>query len=73
MKLFNLKEARIKKEISQAQLADAVGVVRQTIGNIECGLALPSVKTAKAIAEVLEFDWTEFFADENAIENGDVD
>lgn len=59
--MIDLKKERIKKGMTQEQLADEVGVIRQTISNIECGIARPSVETAQAIAKVLEFEWTLFF------------
>ena len=61
--MIDLKKIREKKGMTQEQLADKVGVVRQTISNIECGLALPSVTNAQAIAQVLDFDWADFFND----------
>lgn len=65
---MDLRKIREAAGMTQEQLAEKVGVIRQTISNIECGLALPSVPTAKAIAEVLEFNWTDFF--ENKVESG---
>ena len=59
--MIDLKKARTEKGMTQEQLAEAVGVVRQTISNIECGLTLPSITNAQAIAQVLGFDWTKFF------------
>lgn len=59
--MVDLKKIRSEKGMTQEQLATAVGVVRQTISNIECGLALPSITNAQAIAQVLDFDWTNFF------------
>ena len=59
--LINLKKKREEKGLTQNSLAQAVGVVRQTISNIECGLNAPSVELAKKIGEVLEFNWIEFF------------
>lgn len=59
--MVDLKKIREDKGLTQEQLADKVGVVRQTISNIECGLSLPSVVNAQAIAEILEFDWSDFF------------
>lgn len=59
--MFDLKQKRINKGMTQEQLAKKVGVVRTNISNIECGYTRPSVDTAKLIADVLEFDWTEFF------------
>ena len=61
--MVKLKVERAKKEMTQGELAERVGVVRQTISNIECGLTKPSVGLAKKIAEVLEIDWTNFFDD----------
>lgn len=61
--MVNLKKVREEAGMTQEQLAEKVGVIRQTISNIECDISLPSVATAKAIAEVLEFHWTDFFDD----------
>lgn len=61
--MLDLKKIRESAGMTQEQLSEKVGVIRQTISNIECGLALPSIPTAKAIAEILEFDWIEFFDD----------
>ena len=59
--MVDLKKIRESAGMTQEQLAEKVGVVRQTISNIECGLALPSVNTAQTIARVLEFNWADFF------------
>lgn len=59
--MIDLKKARTEKGMTQEQLAEAVGVVRQTISNIECGLTLPSITNAQAIAQVLGLNWTDFF------------
>ena len=67
--MLDLKKIRENAGMTQEQLAEKVGVIRQTISNIECGIAFPSVPTARAIAEVLEFNWTEFFED-NKQESG---
>lgn len=66
--MLDLRKIREAEGMTQEQLAEKVGVIRQTISNIECGLALPSVPTAKAIGEVLEFNWADFF--ENKVESG---
>jgi len=60
---INLKDVRTAAGITQEQLAERVGVIRQTISNIECGLAKPSIDTAKAIGEVFGFDWVLFYED----------
>ena len=67
--MVNLKKVREAAGMTQEQLAEKVGVIRQTISNIECGIALPSVPTAKAIATVLEFNWAEFY-EEDKVESG---
>lgn len=59
--MINLKEERMKKELSQSQLAEQCGVFRTNISNIEHGVTKPSIKLAKKIAKILGFDWTEFF------------
>ena len=58
---MNLKEARQKKKLTQQQLADKLGITRQTISHIECGRIKPSIDNAKAIANVLGFEWANFF------------
>lgn len=47
--------------MTQNALAESVGVIRQTISNIECGINRPSPELAIKIGEVLEIDWREFF------------
>ena len=61
--MVDLKVARAIKKLTQEELAEKVGVVRQTISNIECGLTKPSVPVAKKMGKVLEVDWTNFFED----------
>ena len=58
---MNLKEERLKKGLTQQQLSEKVGITRQTISHIECGRIKPSIKKAKAIADVLEIEWSNFF------------
>ena len=47
----NIKESRTKKNVTQEQLAEAVGVSRQTIVAIEKGNYTPSVLLALKIAK----------------------
>ncbi len=63
--MIDLRKKREEKGMTQEQLANEVHVIRQTISNIECGLALPSVPTAMAIGKVLELDWTDFFEEDS--------
>jgi len=46
----NLKLARVEMGWSQAELADRVGVTRQTIGLIESGRYNPTLKLCLALA-----------------------
>ena len=54
----NIKEARQQKRLTQAQLADIVGVSRQTIISIEVCKYVPSVllsiKISKALGKNVE-------------------
>ena len=50
----NIKVERAVKDVTQQQLADAVGVSRQTIVAIEKGKFLPSTPLALKIARFFE-------------------
>lgn len=50
---FNLKKLRERKGISQAELAQLVGVSQAAIAQFELGTSLPNVKTAVRLAKVL--------------------
>jgi putative transcriptional regulator len=53
MKNLKLKSARAALDLSQQQLADKVGVSRQTINAIEKGDYNPTIKLCVAICRVL--------------------
>lgn len=57
----NVKLARIKRSMTQQELADRVGVTRQTIGLIEKGEYNPSLKLCIAIAKELNKTLDELF------------
>lgn len=59
-----LKHIRIDADMTQIEVASAVGITQQMYWMIENGERRPSVETAKKIAAVLGFDWTMFFPDE---------
>ena len=61
MKNLRLKAARAGKDLSQQQLADAVGVSRQTINAIEKGDYNPTIKLCVAICKVLGRTLDELF------------
>lgn len=53
MKNLKLKSARAELDMSQAELAQAVGVTRQTINQIESGEYNPTIKLCIAICKAL--------------------
>jgi putative transcriptional regulator len=56
-----LRNKRLEKQLTQAQLAKTVGADATMISKIEVGERRPSVELAKKIAEALGFDWTRFY------------
>ena len=52
-KKFRLKMARAEHDMTQGDLADAIGVTRQTIGLIEAGKYNPSLSLCLAICKCL--------------------
>ena len=48
-----LKLARIERDLTQEQLADKIGITRQTIGLIEAGKYNPTIKLCIAICKEL--------------------
>ena len=64
MKNLKLKSARAAKDMSQAELAEAVGVSRQTINSIEKGDYNPTIKLCLAICKVLNKTLDEIFWEE---------
>ena len=61
MKNLKLKAARAGKDMSQQQLADAVGVSRQTINAIEKGDYNPTIRLCIAICRALDRTLDELF------------
>lgn len=53
MKNKKIKMARLECDMSQEDLANAVGVTRQTIGLIEAGKYNPTLKLCLAICKAL--------------------
>lgn len=52
-KNLKLKAARAEKDLTQAALAEAVGVSRQTINAIEKGEYNPTINLCRAICKAL--------------------
>ena len=59
-----LRLARVEKDFSQAELAERVGVTRQTIGLIEAGGYNPTLNLCIAICKALDKTLDELFWEE---------
>ena len=57
----NIKEERKEKKLSQAALADLVGVSRNTISSIETGQFNPTAKLALLLCVALEKKFEDLF------------
>lgn len=64
MKNIKLKLARVEHDLSQAELAERVGVSRQTIGLIELGKYNPTLNLCLAICHTLGKTLDELFWEE---------
>jgi putative transcriptional regulator len=64
MKNLKLKSARAALDLSQQELAEAVGVSRQTVNAIEKGDYNPTIKLCIAICRVLGKTLDELFWEE---------
>ena len=64
LKNKRLKIARIECDVSQEQLAEKVGVTRQTIGMIESGNYNPSLNLCVAICKALNKTLNDLFWEE---------
>lgn len=56
-----LKDARAEKKLSQTQLAEMVGVSRNTISSIETGQFNPTAKLALVLCIALDKKFEELF------------
>lgn len=65
MKNLKMKFARMEKDLSQIELANRVGVTRQTIGMIEAGDYNPTLNLCIAICKALGKTLDDIFWEEN--------
>jgi putative transcriptional regulator len=65
MKNLKMKSARASMDLSQEQLADKVGVTRQTIGMIEAGKFNPSLQLCILICKALRKTLNDIFWDDD--------
>ena len=66
MRNKRMKLARVALDLSQEQLAEKVGVTRQTIGMIEAGKFNPSLNLCISICRALGKTLDELFWEEEA-------
>ncbi|MGN0628599.1 MAG: helix-turn-helix transcriptional regulator [Oscillospiraceae bacterium] len=64
-----IKVARTERDMTQKDLAEAVGVSRQTINAIEKGEYNPTIKLCRAICRVLDRSLDELFWEDENDEN----
>ncbi|QTH43205.1 helix-turn-helix transcriptional regulator [Cohnella sp. LGH] len=64
MKNIKMKIARTEADLSQEQLAETVGVTRQTINLIETGNYNPSLRLCIAICKALNKNLNDLFWEE---------
>ena len=64
LKNLKMKAARAAKDLSQEELAQAVGATRQTIGMIEAGKYNPTLNLCIAICKALDRTLDELFWEE---------
>ena len=62
---IKLKLARVEHDLTQAELAEKVGVTRQTIGLIENGTYNPTLRLCIAIAKALDKTLNDLFWEES--------
>jgi len=68
-KNLKLKAARAEKDMTQSALAEAAGVSRQTISQIERGDYSPSVTLALKLAKLCQVSVEDIFSYEEDVRN----
>ena len=63
--MVNIAEKRKAKKLTQAELAQLVGVSQRAIAAYELRERTPSVPTAKRLGEELGFPWAEIYEEDN--------
>lgn len=60
--MLNIKEARLKRGLTQLQLAEKVGCSRATIATWERGKTEPHIRFIKPLAKALRCKMSDFFS-----------
>lgn len=58
---MELKEIRKEKRMTQTEVAEKAGIKRLRYWTYESGKRKPKPEIAMRIADVLEFDWKDFY------------
>ncbi len=61
--MFDLKAKREEAGLTQEELGRRLGISRQAVSLLEIGTNKPTVENAKKLGEILNFDWTEIYAE----------
>lgn len=64
---IRLKEIMDSKKMKSKDLANQLGVTKQTISNMLNGRVMPSLETINKIAEILKVPMWQIFADPNEV------
>lgn len=64
LKNIKMKLARVKKDLTQQNLADIIGASRQTVEMIESGNYNPTIKLCLAICKALGKTLNDIFGEE---------
>ncbi|MGI6326691.1 MAG: helix-turn-helix transcriptional regulator [Saccharofermentanales bacterium] len=59
-----LIERRKKQQMTQLAVARKIGITRAYYAQLELASRSPSIKVAKKLADVLDFEWTVFYNDD---------
>ncbi|MGI6334573.1 MAG: helix-turn-helix transcriptional regulator [Saccharofermentanales bacterium] len=59
-----LIERRKKQQMTQLAVASKTGITRAYYAQLESASRSPSIKVAKKLADVLDFEWTVFYSDD---------
>lgn len=65
-----IRNKRIEKGISQAKLAEMVGMQQPSIARLESGKIVPSLETVERIANALDLQVKISFKNKKGVENG---
>ena len=67
--ICRLRDIMDSKEMKSVELANRLGVTKQTISNMLNGRVMPSLETINKIAEILQVPMWQIFADPNEVRN----